>query len=379
MINTDTFVSDIKEISDKVKNLPEYTIEVTLTDECNFRCTYCFEGSECMKTTTLTSIEDISTSVDTMLLDGWFLSEFKGVRIGFWGGEPTLRPDLIRSFVEYFKDNELVRFHIYTNGYNVDQLMEAFDDCKDKINIQVSYDGEKIHDIKRQTAGQQKTASRVRENIYKLHENGFGVSIKSTVTYDTMEHMAECWDDIKNLADDIGEKIRYSPTVDYINDAGDIDMVKVRKCWVQVAKKELKYKEENGRFLCTWFESKRPIGCNFFRYGMVINTNGDFMYCHGCNYSSLSADMTFGNISDGDIIEKIKHNHKYFIMPERPDKCKSCLATHCCTCNVVKYKHSQKKDFKDRWYDLDCQQDQCDMFIEFSKVSISLNDLIGRK
>jgi len=33
----------------------------------------------------------------------------------------------------------------------------------------------------------------------------------------------------------------------------------------------------------------------------------------------------------------------------------------------------------DKWYDFSCQKEHCDMFKEFSKVSISLKDILRRK
>jgi uncharacterized protein len=371
------FVDDVKDINKTLRGMPSFTMEVTLTDECNFRCTYCFEGDDCLKQTSLDCVDDIFKSIDVMLSDTWFLSSYKDLRIGFWGGEPTLRPDILQKFVGRYKDNDFVTFYIYTNGYNVDALMDVFGGCKDKIDIQVSYDGEKIHDLKRFTAGGNKTASRVRDNIYRLHENGFNIKIKSTVTYDTMEHMAECWDDVKRIHDDI-DGVRYSPTVDYHSSEIIMDMDKVRKCFVAVAKKDLEFYKENGYYLFSWFGSRGPVRCGFFKYGMSINTNGDMSYCHGCDYSSCTDDMCFGNISDGDVISKIKHNNDYFDVPKKVDGCEGCIVTQCSACNVTSYEHSKKKDFLGRWFDLSCQKNQCDMFREFSKVSISLKDILGR-
>ncbi|MCK5139807.1 MAG: hypothetical protein KAQ85_08200, partial [Thermodesulfovibrionia bacterium] len=68
-----------------------YNLELTVTDECNFACTYCFEGEECQKTTTLDCVDDIFSAIEKMFQSDWFNETFEGVKIGFWGGEPTLR------------------------------------------------------------------------------------------------------------------------------------------------------------------------------------------------------------------------------------------------------------------------------------------------
>ncbi len=380
MIDLSSFKEDIRNISDRLSDIGYFSLEITVTDECNFRCIYCFEGDECKKTTTLNHIDDIFAAIDKMLVDRWFLTVFKGVRIGFWGGEPTLRPDVLRAFEERFRCDDMVKFHIYTNGYNIESLMEIFKYSKDKIDVQVSYDGQPIHDLKRVTIGEQKTAERVRNNIYRLYNNGFNVRIKSTVTYDTIEYMPDCWDDIKTINYDLGKNIQYSPTVDYIVN-GDVvmDKMKIRKSFIELAKKELTFFGEKKYHLFTWFNSTDQVVCNFFKYGMSINTKGDMLYCHGCGYSPLVEDMCFGKISDNDVIEKIKRNNEYFNIPRKSNDCKNCVITQCCMCNVVKYEYSKKEEFLDRWYDLSCQENQCDMFKEFSKVSISLKDILRRE
>lgn len=355
----------------------EYGLEVTLTDDCNFACDYCFEGESCLKNTTLDCIENIFDAIDTMFNDEWFVSKFKGIRIGFWGGEPTLRPDLLAKFVERYKDDERINYHIYTNGYDIEQLMNIFEDCKDRLDVQVSYDGERIHDLKRVTKGGVKTASRVRDNVYTLVNRGFIVGIKSTVTYDTVQYMADCFDDIRQMNRDLGERIRYTITMDYFNEIG-VDMNSLRKAFVAVAKKDLDFHRENGYHLFSRFNDDYPVHCNFYKHGMALATNGDMMYCHGCGYSTETEKLCFGNISDTDFMDKIKHNNTFFVDTQKKPECDDCYAVSCVMCNVTKYCHSDKDDFLDRWYDLPCQKDHCDMFREFSKVSMSLKDILRR-
>jgi len=377
MGSIDDFGSDIKYMSDKIKPKGNYNIEITLTDECNFRCKYCFEGDECTKTTTLDCVDDVFDGIERMMNDEWFLQNFGGIRIGFWGGEPSLRPDILKLFVDKYKNNDFISFNIYTNGYVVDGMIDIFKPIKDRISIQVSYDGARIHDIKRLTVGNKPTSERVKKNIYKLHENGYKVSLKSTVTYDTIQYMSDCWDDIKKINDDLGDNMRYSITIDYFNVPDVIDMGLFKKSFIDVAKKEIDFYSQHKYFLFTWFESTQPKTCSFFRCGFSINTNGKMVNCHGCGYSPESSNFEFGHISDDDIVDKIKNNFYFFIEPEKSEECKNCMAVNCVTCNVVKYEYSDKETFIERWYDLSCQTKLCDMYREFSKVSISLRDIIG--
>ena len=337
-------------------NRPEYGLEVTLTDACNFACEYCFEEDSCRKNTSLDCIDEVFSAIDTMFVDEWFMSVFKGIRIGFWGGEPTLRPDLIYKFVDKYKLDDRISFHIYTNGYEITELMNIFEDCKDKIAIQVSYDGERIHDLKRVTKEGQKTASQVRDNVYTLSDRGFSVGIKSTVTYDTAKYMADCFDDIRQMNRDLGERIQYTVTMDYFNKP-DVNMDMLRESFIAVAKKDLEFHRENGYHLFSRFSSDGQVTCSFFKYGMSLTTNGDMLYCHGCGYSSVKDELCFGNITDKDFMDKIKHNNTYFVEPRRSDACDECFSVSCVMCNATKYEHSEKEEFLDRWYDFSCQKD----------------------
>ena len=177
-----TFSNDIRDISLNMKDKSYYTMEITITDECNLRCTYCFEGDACQKTTTLDCVDDIFIAIDKMFKDQWFMDTFMGIRIGFWGGEPTLRPDILKRFADRYNTNNLIQFHIYTNGVDISELMDIFKDYKEKIKIQVSYDGKRINDIKRLTKNNTPSTDIVRANIYELHEKGYRVSIKSTAS-----------------------------------------------------------------------------------------------------------------------------------------------------------------------------------------------------
>ena len=369
-----TFSNDIRDISLNMKDKSYYTMEITITDECNLRCTYCFEGDACQKTTTLDCVDDIFIAIDKMFKDQWFMDTFMGIRIGFWGGEPTLRPDILKRFADRYNTNNLIQFHIYTNGVDISELMDIFKDYKEKIKIQVSYDGKRINDIKRLTKNNTPSTDIVRANIYELHEKGYRVSIKSTATYDTIEYMTDSWDDIKSMNDDLGNNIKYSVTMDYVN-TQDMDMTKIKKSFMDLAKKEIKFFKEKGYHLFTWFSSKEPNACSFFKNGMAINTNGGMMYCHGCGYSPSSESLVFGDIRDEDFLEKIKHNFGYFEKP-KINECENCYSTICITCNVVKYDNSKKEEFLDKWYDLPCQEKQCNVFKEFSKISISLSDIL---
>lgn len=354
----------------------KFSVEVNITKSCNFRCSYCSEGDSCNETDDFCYVEESFSSIDMLLNDSWFVSQHQGIKIGFWGGEPTLKPELVKRFVERYKNNDNVNFFIFTNGYYVDRLIDIFGDVKSKTTIQVSYDGGYVNTKNRLLVSGEPTSDIVRDSIYTLHSHGFNIGIKSTMTYNDLDYIEDAWDDIKSINDDLGKFAKYSLTLDYTSDY-DVDVDVVRKNFMKIAKKELLFYEKNGYHLFTWFGGGHTK-CNFMASGMAIDTNGDLLYCHGCMYSPQKQDLVFGHITDKDIIDKIKKNKEIFILRDIQE-CGECIATNCITCNVQKHINSTKEGFLDKWYDLTCQKDQCSVFKEFGKIDRAVKDILGRK
>lgn len=374
MIDFGTFKDDIKHIEKSISDKPSYSIELTVTSSCNFRCSYCCEGDSCTVDTTYEDMSGLFKMIDGLLVDDWFLSTYGSINFGFWGGEPTLRPDIIKQVVNRYKDNHLITFFIYTNGYKCDTLVDLFGEIKDKITIQVSYDGGEINKNRLLTGGQE-TSSIVRDTIYRLIREGYTVHLKSTMTYYDFDKIESAWDDIKLIHDDLGKHIKFAPTVDYTKEYG-MDMDVVRRNFVKIAKKELGFYKEHGYHLFSWFDGQVKK-CTFMKYGLCVDTNGDLLYCHGCSYSRNKDELVFGNIKDGLVVDKIRHNYELFNTPDDTG-CFGCISNMCMTCNVQKHLNSKKDTFLERWYDLTCQTEQCDMFREFSKVRIALEEVKRR-
>lgn len=74
---------------------------------CNFRCRYCYENHD----------EGAVHSDDDTELFAYFISRFEGKRldIGFFGGEPLMRPQWIISLLS--KIDRRIRSSATTNGY----------------------------------------------------------------------------------------------------------------------------------------------------------------------------------------------------------------------------------------------------------------------
>ena len=355
-----------------------YTLEVNVTKECNFACSYCFEGAHCREFTDISErVDDVKVAIKTMFDDGWFNETFGSILIVFWGGEPVLRPDILRSFVDEYKDDERIAFLMYSNGTTPEVIIDIFDCVKKKFEIQISYDGQPIHDMNRPDLMGEPTGAGAREAIKKLKDAGFTTLVKSTLRTSDMKYMPEVWDDFKSFGEELGEIIQYSPTIEHKKNFNTKDMEGYEIALKKIVLKELEFFKEHGQFLLAWVDGDKRQ-CTLYQVGCFVDVDGGLYYCHGCPYENECGNLWFGDISDDNLIDIMKNNYMRF-KPREAEACEQCTASTCLNCNVVKYINSDMDDFIDRWYDYTCVPVLCDYYKLFGKYNEVLRRLIRRE
>ncbi len=144
-----------------------------LTDDCNLCCSYCrakaFEddGEPAYGKNTSVDVDlDLSPDLDYDLEQLYrFLGKDPAPTLTFYGGEPLLRCDLIKTIMQNVPG---CRFMIQTNGILLDRLGPEL--VNRFSTILVSLDGrEALTDLNR-GAG---VYRRVMNNIHKIHNNGY--------------------------------------------------------------------------------------------------------------------------------------------------------------------------------------------------------------
>ncbi len=98
------------------QNRPIVYVRISLTDRCNYRCTYCMpaEGVDLVKKTDILSFEEIELLVQALM--------HVGVRrVRLTGGEPTIRKDLV-ALVERLGRLGLDDLSLSTNGERLAEL-----------------------------------------------------------------------------------------------------------------------------------------------------------------------------------------------------------------------------------------------------------------
>jgi uncharacterized protein len=177
------------------------SITLQLTQRCNFRCTYCIYSEDSSPYQRNHSNNDMSPEIAEKAVDFLFSHsrDVSNVNIGFYGGEPLLKFDLLKHIVEYVKENyygKRVHYSITTNGsLMTDEVVEYF--VENDIYPMISFDGPKhIHDKYRHFA-----------------ENGRG-------TYDVVMSRLSY---IKNKYPDYYKQLKLSIVVDPQNDLSCIN------------------------------------------------------------------------------------------------------------------------------------------------------------
>lgn len=371
-----------------------YSFDISMTDACNFRCQYCFEEG-CYNPTMMNESTAINVikSIDTFLNSDIFKNNYDILQLGFWGGEPTLNIDIMQLFLSHYRNNNRVKFFIYTNGYDVAPIMPilieykneyAFDNTP-KLFTQISYDGNPVHDMKRKHVNGNTTSEKVYGSIELLHMSQIPYSIKSTITPDTFKDMYSAYLDVLNRHILLNKTFSghnwkngvYFPTIDYYSltiENFDTYYSDLRSSLLKIASEEYKYFKQYNKFFFSWFNPNLAI-CSAGLSMSCIDTSGELYKCHGCLYSSNKADHYIGNITDIDLIRHVREQHskQLCILPEI---CKNCYAEYCLKCNSAKYDFSTKSDYMERWTDYTVQPYLCEFYKLNTKIKHGLLKLL---
>lgn len=146
-------------VNNFLKNFEEEKVTqliLQVTQDCNLRCEYCYYVNEDYRNrhhSKLNMDESVALKAIDYLLE--HSMDKNEIILGFYGGEPLLRFDLIKKCIEYTEKNvqdRKVSFSLTTNGTLLrDEIIEYF--IKQDVSIFISLDGMKeTHDRNRKFA-----------------------------------------------------------------------------------------------------------------------------------------------------------------------------------------------------------------------------------
>ena len=103
-------------------------LALELTQNCNYSCSYCFEGNSCGKKFESLDFNTASFAIDKLP---------NGSKLRFFGGEPLLKFDLIKKLVAKYPQHS---YSIVTNGSLITREIAIFL-AENNFSIGLSYDG----------------------------------------------------------------------------------------------------------------------------------------------------------------------------------------------------------------------------------------------
>lgn len=172
---------------------------ISLTNDCNLRCKYCFVGEKnfCKKIISKENIDEAIKAVKELAK----VKNKKEVFITFFGGEPTLYPKLIKYSMEKARQ-ELkeykVSFGITTNGVFNDEIKNIL--VENEFTVTISMDGlPKFQDKQRVTPANTGTSHIIEQTIRDLKQRGLSVIVRMTITRPMIFEFKETIDYLSDL------------------------------------------------------------------------------------------------------------------------------------------------------------------------------------
>lgn len=368
------------------KNVKDLFLTFMITNDCNFRCTYCFETNKEHK---YLSEEDALIVVDKMFdfkdnTDYWKFvydkdNPIEHIHLGFFGGEPLLNSKLIEKILDRFVDNckkDLSKYEnrlnsftssIITNGslLKTKDTIHLLDKYHKNISMNITFEGSKnFHDSCRKTIDGKGTYDLVKENMLWFRDTyKQALHPKITLTPFNIKYLYECYAELKKL----GIKHIYIKPV--------LDSNLWNKQHERIAEEQFKLivedmlKPENSDIDYVMFNigynenSLQEIinpGCGVGRGSITLNADGDFYPCY--EFTTLTQkeedapQFVLGNAKTGitnygNDLMKTKMLNWIDKKKLVDDDCKTCnMTTHCTACVGNNYKFTH--DFSDsvKWH-----------------------------
>ena len=384
-MNIEKFSTDLNDILSSWKEKHIFNFEITTTNKCNCNCLYCFENDK-ERTDKTYKVSDIIKNIHYLLSHPLFSDHFKVINLSFWGGEPTLKIDDILTYIEEFGKNQSIAWHFYTNGTLKDNIKKIIKELKkrdalSRLKLQISWDGDPIHDINRISKTGISKSSLIKETFKELYYEGINLDLKGTISPKDFKYIPEIWKSYESFINDVTEgnehHLVWAPTIDQTFDSENDYYDDFVRSLPIICNYEIEYYKKYHSNLLSWFGSDAH-SCSY-REGMCCVGSDGFVYtCHGVPYVKEDCKSEIlGNISDTKWIDNYLSNvgtHKLIIQ----DECNLCTATHCSICCVQSMIRSKKTTQIEKWYDRTLQKQLCKYYKVFGIYDKALHTILTR-
>ena len=296
-----------------------------LTNQCNLRCTHCYNIEYLDSSDDDIDVETIKRIIDKSL-------EIGCRDIGFSGGEPFMRKDIL-ELITYAKDHPI---HILTNGMLISQkVINQLNAIKNLlIEFRISIDGLKSH--KNIRGIPYKYAL---NGVKRLLDNGYVTTVNTMITNENIDELMEMYELFKSMGVDrwrlgfiFGQGNASKNSLKF--EGTEEQFLKIKELIVKHMKEPEVFELDVSKLYRSGiFEGAHLVQYNLdshpcsYQGALTVRPNGDVTYCP-------SLDMSYGNILK-DPIDKILNNPEWlrvynFTPRQLPQKCQNCdLLKHC--------------------------------------------------
>lgn len=318
-------------------------MELILTDQCNLRCSYCFEKD---KNPHEMSDETALAAVDFLMEES---GPTKNLTILFFGGEPLLRFDLMQKVHAYAtaeaaQRGKTIHWDMTTNGTLMTEEKARWL-AKSKVKYLLSLDGaQEDHDRYRKFANGRGSFDVIAKKlpIMKRHQPWLGAKV--SVTPESAPNLAHSFDDLNRRG--INQFILgYAHGLPWTLD----DLSRYEAAMYEVCELYLDKKYNKQYFRMTLFEEGEPgeveahesYGCGAGRGRFCVDSYGDF---YGCSKLATITGMHNGVLPYGNVFQgftRIENRLQFMHTDVGPrEKCRDCEFNRVCGggCPAVNYK-----------------------------------------
>lgn len=370
-----------------------FYIDLVMTKNCNFRCTYCYErGKYTNESVSYETIDQFIKFVDDFRKSSLYINNYESININIFGGEPTLELEKIDYILNHYKEDDSVFFLIFTNGSNdkILNVLQKYDKKikhENKIHTQISYDGWKVHERNRKYKNGSSSTKQVRDLISKFMNTDFSFSLKSTLRVEDFDLLYETYLEFKELNREYknnNAKLSYFPTFDYSQEhKTDLNFLRNKKILeenLELIAKDCIKEQENVNLFKLFTSIYDNKSCDAGMQAICVDVDGKIYKCHGVIYNDIKDPHFINNIRNEDAVAKVEFSIKEHTAKNKElDKKCNCYAVFCINCNAMKYSYSEKEDYYDKWYDKLCQPIFCEYMKSVSKYSIAVHNTIKKE
>jgi len=318
---------------------------IILTQNCNLRCKFCFEGCSANKRAEKMSKKTLLKSLN------WFSSETKNIRpvdIGWFGGEPLLEIDnIIEAMKIMDKFNKNMGMFQSTNKFNVtfftngillnDQILNRLEPYKYMIkSIRVSCEGFTFEENKIRF-NNKALFDLWKNNLQRAIDKHFPITIASVITKDNYNTNADSLIKFSKMGIKSFDGCFLVRTKKMV-DSKFWENKDVIKSYYDNQKKFLNYlksiNRQNDYFFYTLYNSlESDTTCELCNRGITINYDGNLYPCARFATQEDNDKYIIGNIEDGfkrtniwNDIDKFKLDEYKKVCNKNVDPISICLA-----------------------------------------------------